>query len=163
MKRLLCLLLLTACERITESPQRQPVGAELGGAFVRPTAVTTTGQGRFTAAIEALHGDAVMDYSLDFSALVGKAVAAHLHGPASGTDIGSILVDLAAPPAGSSGTISLGGTFGSASGTLDLRTAITAAVSGDSLHKLLDAGLVYVDVHTDSASAGEIRGQIRKR
>jgi hypothetical protein len=161
--RLLCLLLLGACERITESPQRQAVGAELAGTFVRPTAVTTTGQGRLTATIEALSGEAVVEYSLQFSALVGNATGAHLHGPASATETGAILVNLAAPPTGSTGTITLGAKFGSASGTLDLRTAITPSVSGDSLHRLLDAGLVYVDIHTDSAGAGEIRGQILKR
>lgn len=130
---------------------------------MRPTGFTTTGQGKFTATIEALAGDAMMDYSLEYSALLGNAASVHLHGPASATEVGNILVDLSALPTRSTGTIQLGAKAGTASGTLDLRSAITSTVSGDSLHKLLDAGLVYLDIHTDSASTGELRGQIFKR
>lgn len=154
---------VTACESLTETAQRQPLGADLAGSAVKPTAVATTGQGSFTATLHALSGDATMDYALTFSGLVGVATAVHLHGPANADNVGDLLVDFAALPAGSTGTLALSSVSGEAMGTLDLRSAITASVSGDSLHRLLDAGQVYVDVHTDSATAGEIRGQIRKR
>ena len=165
MKRVIVLLaaFTAACESLTETPQRQPLGADLAGSTVKPTAVATTGQGSFSATLHALAGDATMDYALTFSGLVGEATAVHLHGPANADNVGDLLVDFAALPAGSTGTITLDGVAGEAKGTLDLRVAITSTVSGETLHRLLDAGLVYVDVHTDSATAGEIRGQIRKR
>ena len=153
---------VSACESLTETAQRQPLGADLAGSAVKPAAVATPGQGSFTATLHALSGEATMDYALTFSGLVGPATAVHLHGPANSDNVGDLLVDFAALPAGSTGTIALRGASGEATGTLDLRVAITASVNGDALHRLLDAGQVYVDVHTDSATAGEIRGQIRK-
>ena len=39
---------------------------------------------------------------------------------------------------------------------------ITATVSGDSLIKLLNAGLLYVNVHTAANAGGEIRAQLKK-
>ena len=164
MKRVIVLLALgvAACESLTETAQRQPLGADLAGSAVKPTAVATTGQGSFTATLHALSGDATMDYAHTFSGLVGPATEVHLHGPANSDNVGELLVDFAALPAGSTGTFALSAASGEARGTLDLRVAITATVRGDSLHRLLDAGQVYVDVHTDSATAGEIRGQIRK-
>ena len=165
MKRVIVLLAvaLAACESLTETAQRQSLGAELAGNAVKPTAVASTGEGSFTATLHALSGEATMDYTLTFSGLVGPATAVHLHGPANSDNVGDLLVDFAAPPAGSTGTLALSAASGEARGTLDLRVAVTTSVSGDSLHRLLDAGLVYVDVHSDSATAGEIRGQIRKR
>jgi hypothetical protein len=44
-----------------------------------------------------------------------------------------------------------------------LTLAITPTVSGDSLLKLFDAGMVYVNVHTPSNGGGEIRGQITRQ
>lgn len=165
MKRAVVLFLLLAggCESLTETAQRQPLGADLSGGAVKPAAVSTTGEGSFTATLYALGGEATMDYSVTFSGLVGTATAVHLHGPASPDNTGDLLVDFAALPAGSTGTITLGAVSGAASGTLDLRGTFTPGVSGSLLHQLLDAGQVYVDVHTDSATAGEIRGQIRKQ
>lgn len=157
------MVVVAACESLTETAQRQPMGADLTGGAVKPTAVATPGKGSFAAMLRALSGDATVDYTLAFSGLVGDAIAVHLHGPATADNVGALLVDFAALPAGSTGTLTLDGVTGQASGTLDLRGGITPAVSGDSLHRLLDAGQVYVDVHTDSATAGEIRGQIRKR
>ena len=156
-------LALVSCESLTEAPQRQPIGAELRGGAVQPDSVGTTGSGSFTGTLRMLNGVAAVDYTLSFSGLVGNATAVHLHGPASAENTGEILVDLSAPPAGSTGTVTLGGTSGSGNGTLDLTTAFTPTVSGDSLHVLLDAGMVYVDVHTSTRAGGEIRGQIRKQ
>lgn len=154
---------LAACESITELPRRQELDAALSGSAVKPVAVSTTGEGTFSATLRISAGAAELDYSLDYSGLAGTADSVHLHGPAGADNVGGLLVDLAALPAGSTGTVQLGAVAGTASGTLDLRTAITATVSGDSLHVLLDAGVVYVDVHTSAHAGGELRGQIRKR
>ena len=156
-------LALLGCESLTESPQRQPLGAELAGGAVQPEPVATTGTGTFSGTLSALDGNATLEYSLTYSGLVGNATAVHVHGPSAHDNTAGILVDLSAPPAGSSGSVTLGGTSGSGSGMLDLATAMTPTVSGDSLHVLLDAGLVYVDVHTSTRPEGEIRGQIHKQ
>lgn len=156
-------LALGACESLTETAQEQPLSAAMEGDSVRPTAVTTTGQGSWTGTLRYLNGVATLDYQLSFSGLVGVATEVHLHGPAAADASAPILVDLGELPAGSSGDITLGATSGTGQGMLDLALELTPTVSGDSLHKLLDAGLVYVDVHTSEHTGGEIRGQIRKR
>jgi hypothetical protein len=154
---------VSACERLTETEQRQQLSAELRGDSVKPTLVSSTGTGSLSATLAYLNGEASLQYSLSFSGLTGTATAVHLHGPASADNVGELLVDLASLPAGSTGAVTLGGVAGTASGTLDLATPMSSTVSGDSLHVLLDAGQVYVDVHTSAHVGGEIRGQIRKR
>ena len=47
--------------------------------------------------------------------------------------------------------------------TLNAANAITATVNGDSLKKLLFAGLTYANIHTTNNGGGEIRGQIAKQ
>lgn len=160
---IVAMLALSGCESLTELEQRQPLAATLSGSAVRPGAVQTTGHGTLVATLFSLRGEAIMDYELEFTGLVGAPDAVHLHGPADSSGTAGVLVDLALLPEGSAGTIALGATFGSASGSLDLRLPVTRTVSGDSLHVLLDAGLVYVDVHTTAHPDGEIRGQLRKR
>ena len=62
-------------------------------------------------------------------------------------------------------TFSVGATAGAAHGvtTLNAATAITATINGDSLKKLLFAGLTYANIHTTNNGGGEIRGQIARQ
>ena len=46
---------------------------------------------------------------------------------------------------------------------LSASSVVTATVSGDSLRKLLDLGLLYVNVHSQTFQGGEIRGQITRQ
>jgi len=107
----------------------------------------------------------VLTYTLTFSGLTGTASASHIHGPAAAGVNANVLVNFAAPPTGHTGTLTLNGSSGGATGTLNLGTApISATISGDSLIKLLDAGALYVNVHSSpSFGGGEIRGQIARQ
>lgn len=156
---LVAALLSLACESYTEVPGETPYGATLSGANVKPTAVTTEGQGLFTASLHP-HNEA-LSYTLTWSGLETDVTDAHLHGPALAAAVGPVLVDLEALPAGSEGTFDLA--TGTATGRLDLTAMVTATVSGDSLLTLLNRGQLYVDVHTVGQAGGEVRGQIARR
>lgn len=147
-----------ACESLTQLVARETFAATLTGRAVRPDTVATGGNG--TLSVKLASNTRLMTYQLAFANLSGAATAAHIHGPAPDTAIGPVLVDFAALPAGATGTVQLGAS-GSASGSIDLDREIVPAVSGDSLLRLLHAGLLYVDVHTANNSRGEIRGQLR--
>jgi hypothetical protein len=145
---------VAACRSSTEVTTNYT--ASLSGQNERPP-VQSNGSGTFTATLSANNR---LDYTMTFTGLGTAVTMAHIHGPANAQSNAGILVDFEAPPVGSSGTIQLGSTAGTASGSLNLGAAISATVSGDSLRKLLDAGLLYVNVHTTAHPAGEIRGQI---
>jgi hypothetical protein len=150
---------IAACESDTEA--RVQYGASLTGDKERPAVVTMSGTGTFAATVS---GGAVLTYTLDFQGLSSNAVAANIRGAASDTDTASVIVDLDNVPATlGSGTATLGGTSGSASGTFRLTGSVAPGFGADSLRKLMDAGLLYVNVETTSYPAGEIRGQIRKQ
>jgi len=154
---LVCLAIV-ACESLTEIVAKQNYIATLNGSAVEPDSVETNGHGGFTALLTS--DTNVMAYTLNYSDLSSVATGAHLHGPAQDTVAADILVDFASLPAGGSGTLTLGAS-GSAQGSIDLSRAVTPSVSGDSLRRLLQRGLLYVDVHTVDHSGGEIRGQVR--
>lgn len=148
---------IVACESLTEVVARETYAADLRGTSVRPDTVSTTGTGSFHATLSS--DTSAMTYDLTYSGLSSAATAIHIHGPAADSVVVTPLVDLAALPAGGTGSVQLG-TSGSASGSIDLARAVTPGVSGDSLRRLLIARLLYVDVHTQLHSGGEIRGQI---
>ena len=123
-----------------------------------------TGSGTFTATLDTVTN--VFTYTGTFSGLTSNINNGHIHGPfpnAAATSAGALLNFNTLP----------GGTFvgfgtatsGSVSGTVTLvaSTVITATVNGDSLKKLLLAGLTYVNIHTTTNGAGEIRGQLLKQ
>ena len=161
MKQIAALLLACAlaggCESLTTLVVTETFIASLNGAKVKPTAVQTSGTGTLT--VTSSSDTSALRYDLTFSGLSDAATAAHIHGPAVDSAVAGVLVDFAALPQGRQGSIQLG-TSGTASGSFDLNLNVTPTVTGDSLFKLLQAGLLYVDVHTASNSAGEIRGQI---
>lgn len=134
-----------------------------GGAEVPP--VTTSATGAFAG---QLKGN-TFTYTMSSTGLSGSGgTAAHIHGPATASQTAGVLIDFAAPPTGSTGAFA-GGTSASAQGSIDLSLPVkrdaqgAVLVSGDSLRKLLDAGLLYVNVHTAANGGGEIRGQIGKQ
>jgi len=153
-----CLALAVSCESFTEVLGPTRYTGTLNGASVKPTAVATAATGKFTGAMHPTNGK--FSFTVTWSGLSGAVVGAEFRGPADAGGIAGILVDLAAPPTGSTGSITVSEPTGSATGELDLTLAITPTVSGDSLKKLLIIGRVYVTVRTAGNLDGEIRGQI---
>lgn len=133
--------------------------ATLNGASEVP-ANTTTGSGTFTATLDTSTN--VFTYDVTFTGLTSNVNNGHIHGPAAaGVNSGTTINFNTLPGA----TFSFGLQAGTAHGvaTLTAATQITAAVNGDSLKKLLFAGLTYANIHTVNNPGGEIRGQITKQ
>ncbi len=133
--------------------------ATMNGASEVP-ANTSTGTGTFTATLDTSTN--VFTYDITFSGLTSNVNNGHIHGPSLATATGGTTINFNTL---AGATFSFGLTAGTAHGTATLTaaTAITANVSGDSLKKLLFAGLTYANIHTVNNPSGEIRGQITKQ
>lgn len=94
--------------------------------------------GRFTVTAVKTGSSGVLVWRLTFSRLTGRAVAAHIHVGRRGV-AGPVAVPLCGP---------------CASG-VSRRTNVSATVLA-----ALEAGRVYINVHTRRNQAGEIRGQV---
>jgi hypothetical protein len=133
------------------------VGATLAG--------NPQGNGTFTATLDTSTN--VFTYNVTFQGLTSNVTLGHIHGPFNPTgttnSAGVILnFDPAATGSAPGAAFTKGATAGSAAGTITLNSAtqITTTVNGDSLRKLLLAGLTYANIHTTSNGGGEVRGQI---
>jgi hypothetical protein len=96
----------------------------------------------------------VATYRVEVSNLSAPATLVHLVVGARDV-VGAVIANL--PVIAPTGTI--------ASGAIDLRGSITfnnSTVSGDSLRSLLESGSAYVNVHTATFPAGEVRGQLAR-
>jgi CHRD domain len=80
-----------------------------------------------------------LDWKVEYSGLTGPAIMAHFHGPAA--------VGQAAPVA-----VPLTGSVAS--------PAVGSATLTDAQIGQLEAGMWYVNVHTEAHKGGEIRGQV---
>ncbi len=103
-----------------------------------PTGDVSGARGAFTATVTKSDSGASVAWQLSFSGLTGNAVAAHIHQGAPGTP-GSVVLALCGP------------CQSPLSGTGNLTQAALDA---------LEAGDAYVNVHTPTNGAGEIRGQL---
>ena len=152
---------VAACEFSTDLVATDRFSASMTGARVLPTPVQGTGSGSFTITLTSAASDS-LSYDLTFQGLTDAATTAHIHGPAADTAVADVIVDLRSVALSGQGTFQ-GGASGSAAGWFSIGGNVTQTMTGDSLFKLLHAGLLYADVHTASAADPEIRGQIRKR
>ncbi len=120
----------------------------------------TTGAGTFIATLDTSTN--VFTYDVAFSGLTSSASAGHIHGPAAATASSGTTINFVSL---AGATFSVGATSGTGHGvaTLSAANQITATINGDSLKKLLFAGLTYVNIHTSTNPGGEIRGQITKQ
>jgi plastocyanin len=126
--------------------------AALSGANERPTPSTSTGTG---AASFRRVGESV-SYVITYQGLTGAPTGAHLHGPASSSQVADIIVEFSvAGQASTTGVLS--GTFtASAIRGVNGQPPMTL----DQLVALLNGGNSYVNVHTTQFPGGEIRGQV---
>jgi hypothetical protein len=133
--------------------------ATMNGASEVP-ANTTTGTGTFTATLDTATN--IFTYDIVFSGLTSNVNNGHIHGPAATTVSAGTTLNFNTWPGAQ---FSFGLPAGTAHGvaTLTAATQITAAINGDSLKKLLFAGLTYANIHTTQNAGGEIRGQILKQ
>jgi hypothetical protein len=113
--------------------------ATLNGQSERPDPITTAGTGEGTFSLLGRY----FSYGIRYRGLTGPATAAHVHGPAPAEGTADVLFGL--DPVGSFGT------SGFLAGLIQLNT--------DQLAAIVD-GLSYVNIHTATNQAGEIRGQI---
>ena len=128
------------------------------GGEVPPNA--TTGYGTFVATLDTVTN--IFTYDLTFTGLSANVSNGHIHGPALATANSGTTINFNTLPGA---TFSFGAQAGTGHGmaVLNAATAITATMSGDSLKKLLFAGLTYANIHTTANAGGEIRGQITKQ
>lgn len=133
--------------------------ATMNGAGEVP-ANATTGSGTFTATLDTSTN--VFTYDLTFTGLTSNVNNGHIHGPAAATATSGTTINFNTLPGA---TFSFGAQQGTGHGTIVLSAAtqVTTTMNGDSLKKLLFAGLTYANIHTVNNAGGEIRGQITKQ
>ncbi len=132
----LSLIVLGIC-RVEPASAQQSYLATLDGAQQVPP-VATPGSGTGSFVIEYFDVFPYLLFDIEYQGLIGTEISSHIHGPAQPGQNGSVIYVL---PVGSvkSGMV----------GPLTPRLMVD-----------LNAGLWYVNVHTDAYTTGEIRGQI---
>jgi hypothetical protein len=148
-------------DRSTTSPPVSNVvtfTAALTGSKENP-ANTSQGTGTFLATLDTVTG--AFTYDVSFQGLTSGVTLGHIHGPASPTTNASPIIDFKSL---AGATFTLGATSGAAHGSTTLNAAnqLTSLINGDSLKKLMLAGLTYVNIHTTQNGGGEIRAQLTK-
>jgi hypothetical protein len=118
-----------------------PFSTYMTGAAERPTTNNSAGIGN---GIFLLDGN-TLTFSIRYSGLTTPAFMGHIHGPAPASGSGGVLIDL--DP--------FKGTGWSTNGTISGVLLLT-----DAQKAYLLAGQTYVNLHTATYGAGEIRGQI---
>ena len=121
----------------TAKPRPTRISASLSAGQERPLPTgARTARGSFAA---TLGDDGKLTYRLAFKGLTGAAVAAHIHSGKRGV-AGPVLVTLCAKACKSP-----------LKGSVTVKAGVKSA---------LQAGTAYVNVHTATNPAGEIRGQV---
>jgi len=148
-------------DRSTTSPPVSNVvtfRATLLGTQENP-ANTSQGTGAFLATLDTVTG--AFTYDVSFQGMTSNVTLGHIHGPASATANASPILNFGTLPGA---TFTIGALSGTAHGvtTLNAANQLTSAINGDSLKKLMLAGLTYVNIHTTQNGGGEIRAQLTK-
>lgn len=157
---LVAMAFVAACESSTDVQGSTTYGATLSGASEVP-AVTTTATGVVSASLHPTNG--TLSYSVTWTGLSGTVTGAHIHGPAAAGVNANVIIDFAAPPTGTTNNTMTTTAAGAAAGNLNLNTLVAGTIDGAQLRTMLDAGELYVNVHTAANPNGQIRGQITKQ
>ncbi|MBI2929822.1 MAG: CHRD domain-containing protein [Verrucomicrobia bacterium] len=112
----------------------------MSGAAERPNPVDTAARGFGYLRVK---GD-TLSFTITYQGLSGPAIAAHIHGPASASEAGNVLIDLS--PFNGAGF----GTSGTLIGATPITKVQKAAILGNR---------TYVNIHTAANPNGEVRGQ----
>jgi len=106
------------------------------------------------------------DFTVNVSrGLSSSVTGVHLHGPATEAENGPVLITLCGQPAPAA---LANCPFDASTGSMTFDGEITSDllaqwdVSSQTLTEYMDAGLVYVNVHTVLNPAGETRGQVSR-
>ena len=93
--------------------------------------------------------------------LSGPVNGAHIHGPADETQNAPVLITLCGNPTpGVVATCELVDGILRVEGSISSSLLASTGVTGRQFFEYLDAGMLYVNVHTALNPAGEVRGQI---
>ncbi|MGI9077007.1 MAG: CHRD domain-containing protein [Gemmatimonadaceae bacterium] len=133
-----------ASTTFTVTATRETFSAVLNGAGERPIPAVTNGTG--TAQFTVF--GPVIQFQITHANLTTSVVGAHIHAPADVNTNAAVLVPFPVV----AGAVQTTGSFSSTT---------NPNISLDSLKVLMRAGLAYVNIHTVTNPAGEIRGQIR--
>jgi hypothetical protein len=156
---------LAACGSDSTSPPASKIvnfSATLTSAAEPSVTGNPTGTGTLTATLDTSTN--VFTWKVDFSGLTSNVNNGHIHGPfpdGAKTSAGVLLNFSPSATLPNNVFTGLGtSNSGSATGSVTLGSSLVGAISGDSLKKLLLAGLTYVNIHTVTNPGGEIRAQI---
>jgi hypothetical protein len=152
--------ILTACGGSkTTTPSPITYKATLTGDAERPTPITTTATGSWTGVLDPQTN--TMTYTLTYSGLSTNSSLSHIHAQGDANTTAGVVLNFA-NFAGATTLFTPGSTSGSAAGVVNMSggTVTGLSITGDSLRKAMDAGMAYVNVHSQSHGGGEIRGQI---
>jgi len=149
------LLALGSCKDDVGITVTERFTANLSGASVRPTPITTTATG--SAQFTYVGDIRTLFFEVDVAG-IDSVTLAHIHGPADTANPAGVALNLFVPAApkgpGFTGVLAsgVGGELGAPNN-----------MSLDSLLVLMRNGHAYVNVHTRLHPAGEIRGQVVKQ
>jgi len=148
MKTLICLAVIGASLALG---QAQEYLATLNVAQEVPTGGGRTGSGTLNLSLSGT----TLTVSGAFSGLSANSTLAHIHGPAAvGVNTGTLY------NFGTLGLITLGGTSGTISGTLNLVPLNSGTYTVAQQLADLNHDLWYFNIHSSAFTGGEIRGQI---
>ena len=114
------------------------------GQEIQPTKPTSNALG--TALLTLSTTTKLLCYSISYTGLLGTETAAHFHAPASAGQNADILFFISPPPAGPSPPGSP-------------KTGCIGPLTRKQMSNL-QKGLFYINVHSETFPAGEIRGQV---
>lgn len=133
--------------------------------FDEVPSISSPGGGRFDATISE-DGETI-EYHLSYFSLRGNITQSHLHFAQPGVSGGIMIFLCSNLGNGPAGTQACPADPAEISGTIDAGDVIGPAGQGmspgvlGSVLRAIRTGHVYVNVHTDTYPAGEIRGQLR--